>query len=146
MSQDCRDLLLRLLERRPDARITFAEFFSHPFVDLEHMPSADSLATAVRAEHLCVCPGPFPYPRPLPLPSPPGPLPPTLGPYPAHRGPSSYPALCVTCVMEAVLSLQKKLVLQAVEEDQAGEWAAALSHYRSALEHLVPAIHCKVSS
>ncbi|XP_056881370.1 serine/threonine-protein kinase ULK3 isoform X5 [Takifugu flavidus] len=81
VSQDCRDLLLRLLERRPDARITFADFFSHPFVDLEHMPSADSLATA------------------------------------------------------------KKLVLRAVEEDQAGQWSAALSHYCSALEHFVPAIH-----
>ncbi|XP_029702351.1 serine/threonine-protein kinase ULK3 isoform X3 [Takifugu rubripes] len=81
VSQDCRDLLLRLLERRPDTRITFADFFSHPFVDLEHMPSADSLATA------------------------------------------------------------KKLVLRAVEEDQAGQWSAALSHYCSALEHFVPAIH-----
>uniref|UniRef100_H3C7Q0 Serine/threonine-protein kinase ULK3 n=1 Tax=Tetraodon nigroviridis TaxID=99883 RepID=H3C7Q0_TETNG len=46
VSKDCRDLLLRLLERSPDARITFAQFFSHPFVDLEHMPSADSLGKA----------------------------------------------------------------------------------------------------
>ncbi|XP_052008310.1 serine/threonine-protein kinase ULK3 [Xyrauchen texanus] len=46
VSRDCRDLLLRLLERDPDARITFDEFFLHPFVDLEHMPSADSLAKA----------------------------------------------------------------------------------------------------
>lgn len=50
VSKECRDLLLRLLERSPDARITFAEFFSHPFVDLEHMPSADSLLKAVREE------------------------------------------------------------------------------------------------
>lgn len=48
VSKDCRDLLLRLLERNPDARITFAEFFTHPFVDLEHMPSAESLEKAVR--------------------------------------------------------------------------------------------------
>lgn len=48
VSKDCRDLLLRLLERNPDARITFAEFFTHPFVDLEHMPSAESLVKAVR--------------------------------------------------------------------------------------------------
>lgn len=47
VSKDCRDLLLRLLERNPDARITFAEFFTHPFVDLEHMSSAESLAKAV---------------------------------------------------------------------------------------------------
>ncbi|XP_068166794.1 serine/threonine-protein kinase ULK3 [Antennarius striatus] len=46
VSKDCRDLLLRLLERNPDARITFAEFFAHPFVDLEHMPSAESLVKA----------------------------------------------------------------------------------------------------
>lgn len=51
VSKNCRDLLLRLLERSPDARITFAEFFSHPFVDLEHMPSADSLVKAVRTEN-----------------------------------------------------------------------------------------------
>lgn len=48
MSRDCRDLLQRLLERDPDARLTFSQFFSHPFVDLEHMPSADSLGKAVR--------------------------------------------------------------------------------------------------
>ncbi|XP_029354887.1 serine/threonine-protein kinase ULK3 isoform X3 [Echeneis naucrates] len=46
VTKNCRDLLLRLLERNPDARITFAEFFTHPFVDLEHMPSADSLVKA----------------------------------------------------------------------------------------------------
>uniref|UniRef100_A0A3P9LD44 Serine/threonine-protein kinase ULK3 n=1 Tax=Oryzias latipes TaxID=8090 RepID=A0A3P9LD44_ORYLA len=46
VSKDCRDLLLRLLERNPDARITFAEFFTHPFVDMEHMPSADSIERA----------------------------------------------------------------------------------------------------
>ncbi|XP_072320826.1 serine/threonine-protein kinase ULK3 isoform X2 [Eucyclogobius newberryi] len=46
VSKDCRDLLLRLLERNPDARITFAEFFTHPFVDLEHMPSPESLGKA----------------------------------------------------------------------------------------------------
>ncbi len=50
VSKDCRDLLLRLLERNPDARITFAEFFTHPFVDLEHMPSAESLEKAVREQ------------------------------------------------------------------------------------------------
>lgn len=48
VSKDCRDLLLRLLERNPDARITFAEFFAHPFVDMEHMPSPESLVKAVR--------------------------------------------------------------------------------------------------
>uniref|UniRef100_A0A8C7ZXE5 Serine/threonine-protein kinase ULK3 n=1 Tax=Oryzias sinensis TaxID=183150 RepID=A0A8C7ZXE5_9TELE len=83
VSKDCRDLLLRLLERNPDARITFAEFFTHPFVDMEHMPSADSMEKA------------------------------------------------------------KELVLQAVQKDQEGERSSALSLYCSALEHFVPAIHCK---
>uniref|UniRef100_A0A665VUL5 Serine/threonine-protein kinase ULK3 n=1 Tax=Echeneis naucrates TaxID=173247 RepID=A0A665VUL5_ECHNA len=83
VTKNCRDLLLRLLERNPDARITFAEFFTHPFVDLEHMPSADSLVKA------------------------------------------------------------KELVLQAIQKDQEGERSAALTLYCSALEHFVPAIHCK---
>uniref|UniRef100_A0A672I504 Serine/threonine-protein kinase ULK3 n=1 Tax=Salarias fasciatus TaxID=181472 RepID=A0A672I504_SALFA len=83
VSKDCRDLLLRLLVRNPDSRITFAEFFTHPFVDLEHMPSAESIVKA------------------------------------------------------------KELVLQAVQKDQEGERSAALSLYCSALEHFVPAIHCK---
>ncbi|MCJ8733110.1 hypothetical protein PDJAM_G00219210 [Pangasius djambal] len=81
VSRDCRDLLLRLLERDPDSRISFDEFFLHPFVDLEHMACAESLDKA------------------------------------------------------------KELVLQAVQKDQAGEKAAALSLYCSALEHFVPAIH-----
>ncbi|XP_027871530.1 serine/threonine-protein kinase ULK3 [Xiphophorus couchianus] len=46
VSKDCRDLLLRLLERNPDTRITFEEFFTHPFLDMEHMPSADSIVKA----------------------------------------------------------------------------------------------------
>lgn len=52
VSRDCRDLLLRLLERDPDSRISFDEFFLHPFVDLEHMASAESLDKAVS---VCVC-------------------------------------------------------------------------------------------
>ena len=47
MSADCRDLLLRLLERNPETRITFTQFFSHGFVDLEHMAGPDSLGKAV---------------------------------------------------------------------------------------------------
>ncbi|XP_072409066.1 serine/threonine-protein kinase ULK3 isoform X2 [Chiloscyllium punctatum] len=46
VSRECRDLLLRLLERDPEQRITFEEFFMHPFVDLDHMPSAESLEKA----------------------------------------------------------------------------------------------------
>ncbi|KAL1007405.1 hypothetical protein UPYG_G00086340 [Umbra pygmaea] len=46
VSRDCRDLLLRLLDRDPATRITFTQFFTHPWVDLEHMPSAESLGKA----------------------------------------------------------------------------------------------------
>ncbi|XP_077569732.1 serine/threonine-protein kinase ULK3 [Stigmatopora nigra] len=46
VSKHCRDLLSRLLVRNPDTRITFTEFFTHPFVDMEHMPSSESLGKA----------------------------------------------------------------------------------------------------
>ncbi|XP_062062440.1 serine/threonine-protein kinase ULK3 isoform X2 [Lepus europaeus] len=46
LSRDCRDLLQRLLERDPSRRISFQDFFAHPWVDLEHMPSGESLARA----------------------------------------------------------------------------------------------------
>ncbi|XP_010331076.2 serine/threonine-protein kinase ULK3 isoform X4 [Saimiri boliviensis] len=46
LSRDCRDLLQRLLQRDPSRRISFQDFFAHPWVDLEHMPSRESLARA----------------------------------------------------------------------------------------------------
>uniref|UniRef100_A0A667GUS1 non-specific serine/threonine protein kinase n=1 Tax=Lynx canadensis TaxID=61383 RepID=A0A667GUS1_LYNCA len=46
LSRDCRDLLQRLLERDPNRRISFQDFFAHPWVDLEHVPSGESLARA----------------------------------------------------------------------------------------------------
>ncbi|KAH9520193.1 Serine/threonine-protein kinase ulk3 [Bulinus truncatus] len=46
ISDNARDLILRLLQRHPTMRITFEEFFAHPFVDMEHIPSKDSLPTA----------------------------------------------------------------------------------------------------
>ncbi|XP_043932238.1 serine/threonine-protein kinase ULK3-like [Protopterus annectens] len=52
VSRECRDLLLRLLERDPSKRILFEEFFTHPFVDLDHMPCPENLekATALVTE------------------------------------------------------------------------------------------------
>ncbi|KAK3095391.1 hypothetical protein FSP39_014132 [Pinctada imbricata] len=47
ISDQCRDLLLKILRRDPDERITFDEFFHHPFVDLEHSPSKDCLTKAI---------------------------------------------------------------------------------------------------
>ncbi|KAK0057945.1 serine/threonine-protein kinase ULK3 [Biomphalaria pfeifferi] len=47
ISDNARDLILRLLQRVPARRITFEEFFAHPFVDMEHIPSKDSLPKAI---------------------------------------------------------------------------------------------------
>lgn len=43
ISDQCRDLLTKLLERDPEQRISFQQYFQHPFVDLEHAPGLDSL-------------------------------------------------------------------------------------------------------
>ena len=45
-SSDCRDLLSRCLVRSPEKRIDFPDFFSHPFLDLEHLPDEDSFQKA----------------------------------------------------------------------------------------------------
>ena len=47
LSPNCRDLLTRLLQRDPIKRISFEEFFSHPFVDLEHAPRKEALQKAI---------------------------------------------------------------------------------------------------
>lgn len=46
VTEQCKHLLQCLLERDPDKRITFEDFFNHPFVDLEHMPTAECLPKA----------------------------------------------------------------------------------------------------
>lgn len=46
ISKDCRNLLENLLKRDPSERISFEDFFKHPYIDLEHMPSPDSLTKA----------------------------------------------------------------------------------------------------
>lgn len=46
ISSSCRDLLLRLLQRDPDLRIPYDEFFSHPFLDFEHRPCSEALQKA----------------------------------------------------------------------------------------------------
>jgi len=46
ISLDCRDLLSRCLVRCPEKRIDFPDFFSHPFLDLEHLPDEDSFQKA----------------------------------------------------------------------------------------------------
>ena len=58
VSDLCQDLLARCLQRDPAKRIDFDEFFSHPFIDLEHFPSKASfersvelIANAVSLDH-----------------------------------------------------------------------------------------------
>ncbi|XP_060611519.2 serine/threonine-protein kinase ULK3 [Anolis sagrei] len=46
LSPECRDLLQWLLKRDPQQRLSFQAFFTHPFVDMEHMPSGESLGKA----------------------------------------------------------------------------------------------------
>lgn len=41
ISQECEDLLSRLLNHCPEKRISFEDFFSHDFLDLKHAPSDD---------------------------------------------------------------------------------------------------------
>lgn len=46
LSNECHDLLTRCLKRDHSQRISFDDFFSHPFLDLEHMPSEESSTKA----------------------------------------------------------------------------------------------------
>jgi len=46
ISSECRDLLSRCLVRCPEKRIAFQDFFSHPFLDLEHLPDDKSFQKA----------------------------------------------------------------------------------------------------
>lgn len=47
VSPECEDLLSRLLQRSPNDRITFEEFFRHAFLDLEHAPTEENLEKAI---------------------------------------------------------------------------------------------------
>lgn len=47
VSDSCRALIIGLLQRDPDNRITYEELAKHPFIDLQHLPSSESLQKAV---------------------------------------------------------------------------------------------------
>ncbi|XP_047040066.1 serine/threonine-protein kinase ULK3 isoform X1 [Helicoverpa zea] len=47
ISPGCRELLLRLLQHDPNNRITYEEFFSNEYLDLQHMPSKENYEKAV---------------------------------------------------------------------------------------------------
>lgn len=36
ISSDCRDIMTRLLVHEPEQRMSFQQFFDHPFLDLNH--------------------------------------------------------------------------------------------------------------
>ncbi|ESP01247.1 hypothetical protein LOTGIDRAFT_230621 [Lottia gigantea] len=56
ISENARDIVLRLLQRKPEDRITFEEFFAHPFIDLEHTPNSQSLQNATNlVTEACTC-------------------------------------------------------------------------------------------
>jgi serine/threonine-protein kinase ULK/ATG1 len=54
ISSDCRSLLRGLLQRNPDERISYDNFFAHPFVDLEHRPCDGALQKATELIRLAV--------------------------------------------------------------------------------------------
>ncbi|OON23087.1 kinase domain protein, partial [Opisthorchis viverrini] len=47
ISANCAALLRGLLKRNPEERMNHTEFFEHPFVDIKHAPSAESLDKAL---------------------------------------------------------------------------------------------------
>ncbi|CAK1554330.1 unnamed protein product [Leptosia nina] len=47
ISPGCLDLLTRLLQHDPNKRISYEDFFSHEYLDLEHMPSKENYDKAV---------------------------------------------------------------------------------------------------
>ena len=48
ISSECRDLLQRLLQHDPEDRISFENFFQHPFIDLQYRPSPLCIHKAVK--------------------------------------------------------------------------------------------------
>lgn len=47
ISQQCSDLLFRLLKYSPDERIGFEDFFKHEFLDLIHIPTQENYLSAI---------------------------------------------------------------------------------------------------
>ncbi|KAH8272646.1 hypothetical protein KR044_008486 [Drosophila immigrans] len=54
ISHECHDLLHRLLVHEPAERISFSDFFAHPFLDLKTFPSDQTLKKAVDLVTLAV--------------------------------------------------------------------------------------------
>ena len=54
ITSECRDLLVKCLERDVSKRIDFESFFSHPFVDLEHKPGPETMHKATELLKMAV--------------------------------------------------------------------------------------------
>eukprot|EP00117_Sycon_ciliatum_P035710 scpid47334/ scgid27012/ Serine/threonine-protein kinase ULK3; Unc-51-like kinase 3 len=54
LSPECRHLLTGLLQRDPSKRISFPEFFTDPYIDLEHLPGEASLSKGCKYAELAV--------------------------------------------------------------------------------------------
>lgn len=52
LSAGCLDLLTRLLQHDPNRRISYEEFFSHQYLDLEYMPSKQNYNTVSERERV----------------------------------------------------------------------------------------------
>ena len=59
LSEECKDLLSKLLQRNPSDRISFEDFFAHPFVDLDKKHSKEYFRSGVSVrdwvEGVCAC-------------------------------------------------------------------------------------------
>ncbi|XP_075238426.1 serine/threonine-protein kinase ULK3-like isoform X2 [Lycorma delicatula] len=54
ISRQCQELLKRTLKYNPQERIDFEQFFSHPFIDIAHVPSPKTYSYAVELLHQAV--------------------------------------------------------------------------------------------
>jgi len=48
VSDACQDFLAQCLQRDPSKRIDFDGFFDHPFLDMEHVPTEESVPKAMK--------------------------------------------------------------------------------------------------
>lgn len=54
VSSECRDLLLGLLKHNPSERMSYEQFFKHPFVDIDFIPTKESYEKGLEAIHQAV--------------------------------------------------------------------------------------------
>lgn len=120
--------------------MSFQDLFTHPWVDLEHMPSGESAARAVSSPvgtgwgegRLGVSSTLLVVTRWL-----------APGGSAGAQGTCSVPVVVAVTPDLPVPVPQTALVVQAVKKDQEGDAVAALSLYCKALDFFVPALRCE---